>query len=609
MACNQENGASECEGKCPLIAKNSSVVRDVAIKAIVNEKAPNTESNTVDLKQRDVVFVNCNGLQSTKLESSSPAASIFCSSAVPAAEKNGIQTSNGRTHSQISSPAKECSPGQLTDVCVSANNSDSDGVTCSTKLLPEKGNSPAIVATSPNGSCLRANAKGGPHVQFETPPGQVDLFCGDGVSEESREIERTGYWVKAHPERGVDSENSSTSKKKKQRHISGSSNTSVGSSSSAMSEGGELQRRAPDGGWGWMVVLASFSVHCIADGVTMSFGVLFTELLDYFEESKSFTSLVGSLFMAIPLLAGPIASMLTDHFGCRKVTIMGSVIACIGFFLSAFANSILLLLVTLGLITGLGLAVCYVAAIVIVAFYFEKKRSLATGIAVAGSGIGTFVFAPFMQHLIDVYTWRGCLVIIAGIFLNMSVCGALMRDLQWTKKRNDKRSQSTLPGSKPDSTFQSSESVTAMPDSLQCPPINELRKIVQSGDVSVLLSPEDSPTKFARSSSMLMLPTFISRTQTVPNDVLSCLNSRANAFEVVSKMYPHLLSQSFREQIDLLPILSDTRLHRIAEPAKISSGELGKPSTSKENRFKFEPLIKVSFFLSIFFLLLKNLSL
>lgn len=316
----------------------------------------------------------------------------------------------------------------------------------------------------------------------------------------------------------------------------------------------------------------------------MSFGVLFIEFLDYFKESKSFTSWVGSLFMAIPLLAGPLASVLTDHFGCRKVTIIGSVIASIGFLLSALADSILVLLITLGLITGLGLAVCYVAAIVIVAFYFEKKRSLATGIAVAGSGIGTFVFAPFIQYLIENWGWRGSLIILAGIFLNMCVCGALMRDLEWTKKRSDKRSHSTHGNSRTGSTSHSSESLSDDEASTDgnptCPSVKELRQIVQSGDVTALLSPTDTPTKFARSSSMLLLPTFLSRTQTLPQDILSCLNSQANAFEVVSQMYPHLLSSSLSEQMDLLPpMLSDTRLHHLTKateikaPAKVETTE------------------------------------
>lgn len=54
-------------------------------------------------------------------------------------------------------------------------------------------------------------------------------------------------------------------------------------------------------------------VNLIADGITFSFGVLYVEFLSYFEEGKSKTSLIGSLFMAMPLLSGPVASFLTDR--------------------------------------------------------------------------------------------------------------------------------------------------------------------------------------------------------------------------------------------------------------------------------------------------------
>ena len=44
---------------------------------------------------------------------------------------------------------------------------------------------------------------------------------------------------------------------------------------------------APDGGYGWIVVAASFLVNMIADGVTFSFGVMFEE----FEQESVYTSL------------------------------------------------------------------------------------------------------------------------------------------------------------------------------------------------------------------------------------------------------------------------------------------------------------------------------
>jgi hypothetical protein len=46
---------------------------------------------------------------------------------------------------------------------------------------------------------------------------------------------------------------------------------------------------------------------------------------------------------------------------------------------------------------GVGFGLIYLPAIVCVSMYFEKKRAFATGIAVCGSGLGTFVMAPVSQ--------------------------------------------------------------------------------------------------------------------------------------------------------------------------------------------------------------------
>ncbi|KAJ8928131.1 hypothetical protein NQ314_019357 [Rhamnusium bicolor] len=212
--------------------------------------------------------------------------------------------------------------------------------------------------------------------------------------------------------------------------------SSFSSSSSSSSDSLDIsEARPPDGGWGWVVVLASFVVNLIADGITFSFGVIFVEFLNYFGENRGTTAWVGGLFMAMPLLSGPVASFLTDRYGCRKVTIFGAILASIGFIISSRANSMMVLCITFGILAGFGLSLCYVASVVIVAYYFDKRRSFATGLAVCGSGIGTFIFAPLIQILLDEYGWRGTTLILAGLFLNLVVCGALMRDLPWTSEK------------------------------------------------------------------------------------------------------------------------------------------------------------------------------
>lgn len=70
--------------------------------------------------------------------------------------------------------------------------------------------------------------------------------------------------------------------------------------------------------------------------------------------------------------------------------------------------------------------------------YFEKKRSFATGIAVCGSGIGTFIFAPLTEALIQTYSWRGAMLIITAITLNCVIFGALFRPLETTRPRRNR---------------------------------------------------------------------------------------------------------------------------------------------------------------------------
>lgn len=82
------------------------------------------------------------------------------------------------------------------------------------------------------------------------------------------------------------------------------------------------------------------------------------------------------------------------------------------------------------LFSGLGLGLAYLPAIVSVSYYFEKRRAFATGIAVCGSGVGTFVFAPLTAVLIEHYGWKGAMLICAGILLNCVVMGALFRPLE-----------------------------------------------------------------------------------------------------------------------------------------------------------------------------------
>ena len=66
----------------------------------------------------------------------------------------------------------------------------------------------------------------------------------------------------------------------------------------------------PDGGWGWVVTFSAFMVGFILDGISFSFGLFFKELYVYFNESKSLTSWIISVFNGTYLGIGKLSTVL-----------------------------------------------------------------------------------------------------------------------------------------------------------------------------------------------------------------------------------------------------------------------------------------------------------
>lgn len=81
----------------------------------------------------------------------------------------------------------------------------------------------------------------------------------------------------------------------------------------------------------------------------------------------------------------------------------------------------------------------YQPSIIMVANWFEKRRAFATGLAAMGSGIGVFVFPQIYRQLLDTLDWKNATAIMAALFLNTAVGGALYRSLTHAKPKGMKR--------------------------------------------------------------------------------------------------------------------------------------------------------------------------
>ncbi|NXL97333.1 MOT2 protein, partial [Tyrannus savana] len=203
----------------------------------------------------------------------------------------------------------------------------------------------------------------------------------------------------------------------------------------------------PDGGYGWVVVVSAFMVMGLTVAVLKTFGLFFVEIQQHFDGLASTTSWITSVTIAIFHLGAPVASSLCVRYTHRAVVITGGLLAFSGMALGFFGFNMVWMYVTTGFLQGLGISFSWTPAISIVSHYFSKKRALANAIASAGECAFAFTFGPFFQWLISQYGWKGALLIIGGIQLNICIGGALMRPLASSCLLEDHHSETqTSPG-------------------------------------------------------------------------------------------------------------------------------------------------------------------
>ena len=60
----------------------------------------------------------------------------------------------------------------------------------------------------------------------------------------------------------------------------------------------------PDGGWGWVVVIAGFMVHFLLDGINYTFGIMMPSIVEDFGSDPGTVVWAGSLLVGVNMLTG-----------------------------------------------------------------------------------------------------------------------------------------------------------------------------------------------------------------------------------------------------------------------------------------------------------------
>ncbi|MBW4507522.1 MAG: OFA family MFS transporter [Scytonematopsis contorta HA4267-MV1] len=97
----------------------------------------------------------------------------------------------------------------------------------------------------------------------------------------------------------------------------------------------------------------------------------------------------------------PITGFYINRFGSRVIIAGGGVVMGIGYVLSSFVNNIYMLVVTYGVIAGIGVGMAYGVPLAVVAKWFPDKKGIAVGLTVIGFGLSPLITAPIAKSLID----------------------------------------------------------------------------------------------------------------------------------------------------------------------------------------------------------------
>ena len=181
--------------------------------------------------------------------------------------------------------------------------------------------------------------------------------------------------------------------------------------------------------FGWRIVLSLALMRLVGGGVGLyGRGVFLLPMEEDLGLGRDSISLVFALTgLQVGLLA-PIAGILAQRYGGRKLLLTGSISAGLGYIFLFWANSLFSLYMVFAIFISLGFNwSIFQAPTAITNAWFSKRKALALAILSAGVGLGGLIIVPTLEALVRASGWRatsvvaGVVIIITGIITSAIV--------------------------------------------------------------------------------------------------------------------------------------------------------------------------------------------
>ncbi|CAH2237234.1 jg11204 [Pararge aegeria aegeria] len=163
----------------------------------------------------------------------------------------------------------------------------------------------------------------------------------------------------------------------------------------------------PDGGWGWMIVIAAGFSNLSTLPMLQQFGLLFRDKFSRLGISSSETTTIINMNSALTSCVGA------------------------GYGISSSANALAL------------------------NTYWKNRRRLATGLSWTTTGLGPIIWPQIITALFTIFGETGAMLIISGFALHAIACALLLQPVEWHTKSSSPKEQDEEKLLTPDKTASS----------------------------------------------------------------------------------------------------------------------------------------------------------
>jgi predicted MFS family arabinose efflux permease len=181
--------------------------------------------------------------------------------------------------------------------------------------------------------------------------------------------------------------------------------------------------------YAWVVAGVAFATLVAAAAFRAAPGPLMVPL---HEGGWSIVTMSAAVSVNLVLygLTAPFAAALMERFGLRRVVSVGLLLIAAGAGLSVLARAAWQLVLTWGVLIGLGTgSMALVFAATVANAWFVKRRGLVMGILTAGGAAGQLVFLPVVAYLVEATSWKiASLLIAAAAVAALPLVVVLLRD-------------------------------------------------------------------------------------------------------------------------------------------------------------------------------------